>query len=70
MSMTRITLTIDDSLWPKLHIAGERVGAQGQRTAFDQKVQYDLSYTQFENLVHNQLRPAVQELIDRRKQQQ
>ena len=67
--ITRITLTIDDQQWPKLHLAGERVGHTGDRTAFDQKVQYDLAYSQFENLLHNQLRPAVSEIIERRKSQ-
>lgn len=67
--ITRITLTIDDQTWPKLHIAGDRVGHTGTRTAFEQKVLYDQAYLQFENLMHNQLRPAVQEIIDRRKQQ-
>jgi hypothetical protein len=65
--LTRITLAIDDQSWPKLHISGERVGATGNRTAFEQKVQYDQAYMQFENLVHNQLRPVVTEIIERRK---
>jgi hypothetical protein len=67
--ITRVSFTIDDTRWPKLHLAGDRVGHTGLRTAFSQDVQYDLAYSQFENLIHNQLRPATQELIDRRKQQ-
>ena len=66
--LTRVEFTIDDTQWPKLSIAGTRVGTQGGKTVFDQRVQYDLAYSQFENLVHNQLRPAVQEIIERRKQ--
>ena len=65
--ITRVEFTIDDTQWPKLHITGQRVSTTGAKTAFDKRDQYDLAYSQFENLVHNQLRPAVQELIERRK---
>lgn len=65
--LTRITLTIDDTSWPKLHIAGLREGTQGDKVTFDQKIIFDQAYLQFENLLHNQLRPLVDELIRRRK---
>jgi len=65
--LTRVTLTIDDQSWPKLHLSGERADTQGGRTVVDQKVQYDLAYSQFENALHNLLRPAVSEIVDRRK---
>jgi len=65
--ITRVEFTIDDNHWPKLSITGQRVTTRGERAAFDQKMQYDLAYSQFENLLHNQLRPAIQELIERRK---
>ena len=67
--LTRLELTIDDQEWPKLHLAGKRVSTTGTPSAFDHKVQYDLAYNQFENDLHNQLRPAVNEIIERRKQQ-
>lgn len=65
--LTRLTLTIDDNHWPKLHIAGARESTQGEKFAFDQKVLYDQAYLQFENLLHNQLRPLVDEIIRRRR---
>lgn len=67
MPQTRVTFTIDDDLWPKLKIVGERMTDRGDRIAFIERAQYDLAYSQFENLVHNQLRPAVQQIIERRK---
>lgn len=65
--LNRIQLTIDDTQWPKLHISGVRENTQGSKTVFDQKVFYDQAYLQFENVLHNQLRPLVEELIQRRK---
>ena len=69
MALSRLTITIDDNFWPKLHIAGDRVSSTGDRVAFDEKQTYDLAYTAFENTVHNQLRPLVEEIIRRRKPQ-
>jgi hypothetical protein len=66
LALVRLSLSIDDQQWPKLHIAGERVDASGGRVAFDDKMQYDLAYTRFENTLHNQLRPLVQEIIERK----
>lgn len=65
--LTRVEFTIDDTQWPKLHIAGQRTSTRGEKTVFDQKAQYDLAYTQFENAVHNALRPAVTEIVERHK---
>ena len=64
---TRIELTIDDIDFPKLKISGVRTGTTGDRSVFTLKQQYDLAYGAFENLLHNQLRPAVNEIVDRRK---
>lgn len=66
---TKVSFTVDDAQWPKLQIVGELETERGQRIAFVQKVLYDQAYLQFENLLHNQLRQAVQLLIERRKQQ-
>lgn len=65
--LNRLQLTIDDTQWPKLHISGSREDSQGGKVAFDQKVFFDQAYLQFENLLHNQLRPLVEEIIKRRK---
>jgi hypothetical protein len=64
--LVRLNLSIDDDQWPKLHIAGERMDSRGGRVAFDDRMQYDLAYTRFENTLHNQLRPLVAELIERK----
>lgn len=66
MPLVRLTFSIDDDQWPKLHIAGERTDSRGGRVAFGNKQQYDLAYTAFENDLHNQLRPLVAELIERK----
>lgn len=67
--ITRISLSIDDARWPKLHLTGVREGTTGDKNVIDHSVQYDLAYIQFENDLHNMLRPAVSELVERRKQQ-
>lgn len=66
MALTRLSISIDDTMWPKLHIAGERLHSDGSRSVFDERQQYDLAYGAFENLLHNQLRPLVEDLLKRR----
>lgn len=65
--MVKLTLSIDDTLWPKLKMQGERVGLQGDRNPFIVKQQYDLAYGAFENALHNQLRLLVDEVLRHRK---
>lgn len=66
--MTRVSFSIDDTQWPRLHIAGERISSTGEHVAFEHKEMFDRAYLQFENLLHNHLRPAVEDVISRRKQ--
>ena len=68
MPLVKVTFQIDDNEWPKLKLTGERFGPNGERSAFDQKMIYDQAYAQFENTIHNQLRPMVDALVARRKQ--
>jgi hypothetical protein len=63
--IVRFEFSIDDTLWPKLSLSGTRFGTTGERTAFSEKQQYDLAYGAFENALHNQLRPAVEEINKR-----
>lgn len=64
--IVRCEFSIDDTMWPKLKLSGLRVSTTGERVAFDAKQQYDLAYGAFENAIHNQLRPAVEEILKRR----
>lgn len=66
MALVRVEFSIDDSVWPQLKLAGIRTTSTGERFAFDGRQSYDLAYVAFENVLHNALRPAVEELIKRR----
>jgi hypothetical protein len=63
--IVRFEFSIDDTMWPKLSMSGTRITTRGERIAFNEKQQYDLAYGAFENALHNQLRPAVEEVIKR-----
>jgi hypothetical protein len=63
--IVRFEFSIDDTMWPKLSLSGTRITTTGERVAFNEKQQYDLAYGAFENAIHNQLRPAVEEIIRR-----
>lgn len=63
--IVRFEFSIDDTLWPKLSISGTRITTVGDRIVFAEKQQYDLAYGAFENTLHNQLRPAVEEIVRR-----
>lgn len=63
--IVRFEFSVDDTLWPKLQMSGTRITTIGERVAFSEKQQYDLAYGAFENAIHNQLRPAVEEIVKR-----
>ena len=64
--MTRLEVSIDDQQWPKLKLVVLRMDLNGQKTALTKTVLYDQAYNQFESDLHNQLRPMVEQLINRR----
>jgi len=63
----QITLTISDERWPELTAVVQRSGTLGTAAAVTARQQYDLAFGKFETLFTNQLRPAVDALIARRK---
>lgn len=63
--IVRFEFSIDDTIWPKLQMSGTRITTIGERVVFTEKQQYDLAYGAFENALHNQLRPAVEEIVKR-----
>ena len=64
--MVRLEVSIDDSLWPKLKFIAFRTDLNGQKTAVTKTILYDQAYNTFEGDLHNQLRPMVEQLINRR----
>lgn len=64
--MVRMEVAIDDQLWPKLKILITRTGLTGEKSSFSRQFQYDGAYSQFENDLHNHLRPMIDELVKRR----
>lgn len=63
--MVKLEVTIDDSKWPKLTIVAVSQLASGPKTTKLDWL-YDTSYSQFENTLHNHLRPMVEEVVKRR----
>lgn len=64
--MVHLELSIDDTQWPKLKLVIQSSDVNGQKSATTQTVMYDQAYSQFENTVHNFLRPIVDSLTKRR----
>jgi hypothetical protein len=64
--MVRLEVSIDDTLWPNLRLVVNRTNYDGSKQALTRNVQYDQAYSQFENDLHNHLRPMVDQLIKRR----
>lgn len=64
--MVKLEIMIDDTNWPHLKMVCTRSGLQGDRAATTDRAQYDTAYTQFENVLHNHLRPMITELNNRR----
>jgi hypothetical protein len=64
--MVRLEVSIDDTLWPQLKIVLLRTNLDGTKVSFIRKFQYDGAYSQFENDLHNHLRPMVEQLTSRR----
>lgn len=64
--MVRIEVSIDDVQWPKLKMVLVRTDLNGQKHALTKSWIYDGAYNQFENDLHNHLRPIVEQLINRR----
>lgn len=67
--MLRATLevTINDEKWPKLTmITQSSKPGQGPSNSVDHAL-YDGAYNVFEGILHNKLRPLVEELINQRQ---
>lgn len=67
--MVKLDVAIDDRLWPKLTIVITRTDLNGRKHVQTRTHIYDSAYTQFENDLHNHLRPMVDQLISRRWKQ-
>lgn len=64
--MVRLEVAIDDQRWPQLKLVLTRTDLDGQKHVLTNTRQYDGAYNQFENDLHNHLRPMVEQLIKRR----
>lgn len=64
--MEKLEVMIDDRLWPKLQLTAVRTSVTGAKNALSSTWIYDGAYSQFENVLHNQLRPMVESLVKRR----
>lgn len=63
--MLKLEVVIHDQLWPMVVVTTSRQ-SYGQGSIVQQsKQQYDLAYGKAEEMVHNALRPMVEELIKR-----
>lgn len=66
--MLKLEIVVHDQQWPQVVITTTRESYGQGRVVTQDKVQYDLAYGKAEGMVHNQLKPMVEEIINRRKQ--
>jgi hypothetical protein len=64
--MVKLEVSIDDQKWPKLKMTLTRTDINGQKHVLQNERQYDGAYSQFENDLHNHLRPMIEQLVKRR----
>lgn len=67
--MVKLTVIIDDQKWPHLTMVCQIENLDGTKTGTTDRSQYDTAYSVFENVLHNRLRPMLDQLINRRKPQ-
>lgn len=63
--MLKLEITVHDQMWPQLVITISRQSYRGATQVQQEKKQYDLAYVKAEEMVHNHLRPLVEELIQK-----
>jgi hypothetical protein len=63
--MLQMVVTVHDQQWPQITITITRDSYAHGKVAVQDKKQYDLAYVKLEEMLHNQARPMVQELLDR-----
>lgn len=65
--MNRIIITLNDQKWPKITmIVNREIVGEAPHASVD-SAQYDIAYTQFEGMMHNHLRLAVEKLVKKHK---
>lgn len=65
--MLRLELTVHDELWPMVTMTLTRESFQQGRVVVQEKKMYDLALGKAEEMVGNQLRPMIQEIVSRHK---
>lgn len=68
--MAEITITINDNSWPKLQMVVKAIDAFGKPILLETKQTYDLAYGNFENAIHNVLKPVVDSVVQSKKRGQ
>ena len=63
--MLKLEVVVHDQLYPQLVITTSRESFERGMVVQQAKVQYDLGYGKAEEMVHNALRPMIEELIKR-----
>lgn len=67
--MLKLEVTIHDQLYPQIVITVSRESWKQGKVVLQAKQQYDLAYGKAEEMVHNALRPMVDELINQHQQE-
>lgn len=63
--MLKLEVNIHDQQWPLITITVTRESYTQGRVVVQAKQQYDLAYVKLEEMLHNQARPMVEELVKR-----
>lgn len=68
--MLKLEVVVHDQLWPMVTITVTRESFSQGRVVQQARQQYDLAYGKAEEMVHNALRPLVEELCKRHQRTQ
>ena len=63
--MLKLEVNIHDQVWPLVVITVTRQSYRQGQVVQQAKVPYDLAYGKLEEMLHNQGRPLVEELVSR-----
>jgi hypothetical protein len=63
--MLKMEVTVHDEQWPLVTMTVIRESFRSGKVVLQEKKQYDLAYGKLEEMLHNQARPMVEEIVGR-----
>ena len=63
--MLKMEVIVHDQQWPLITLTVTRESFRNGKVVLQDKKQYDLAYGKLEEMLHNQARPLVEEIVSR-----